>query len=48
MVRTGKAGAATDDGMTKDIAAHLRAVGSEICSDDEALQWCYHGGPVPA
>lgn len=47
MVRTGKAGAAREDGMTEDISAHLRALGREICSDDQALHWAYHGGPLP-
>ena len=47
MVRRGAAGAAIDDGMTSDIARHLRTMGAEICSDPLALQWLYEGGPVP-
>ena len=47
MVRTGKAAAARNDGMPDDISVHLRAAGSEICSDNQALDWCYNGGPLP-
>ncbi len=47
MVRTGKTGATAEDGMTPEIAQHLRAVGSQICQDDRVLQWLYEGGPQP-
>ncbi|NOT46092.1 MAG: sulfotransferase domain-containing protein [Acidobacteria bacterium] len=48
MVRKGKAGAAAEDGMTPDIARHLRDAGSRICPDETAVRWFYEGGPVPA
>lgn len=48
MVRKGKAGAASSDGMTPEIAAHLRTVGAQICPDPAAVEWCYRGGPLPA
>jgi aryl sulfotransferase len=44
MMRKGKLGAATEDGMTAGIAAHLRAVGESICQDKAAVEWLYHGG----
>ena len=30
--------------MTPEISAHLRAKGSQICSDDRVLRWLYEGG----
>jgi hypothetical protein len=47
MVRKGKAGAAHEDGMTAEISAHMRAVGSRILTDAAALRWLYEGGEVP-
>ncbi|HIE91898.1 MAG TPA: sulfotransferase domain-containing protein [Acidobacteria bacterium] len=47
MVRAGKTGAAADDGMTREISEHLRAVGSRVCSGERALRWLYEGGPLP-
>ena len=47
MIRKGRAGAARADGMTDDIARHLRAVGGEICQNPEAVDWYYSGGPLP-
>jgi len=44
MMRKGKLGAATEDGMTAGIASHLRAVGESICQDKAAVEWLYHGG----
>jgi len=46
MMRKGKAGASSEDGMTDEIAQHLRAVGSKIVRDEAALRWFYGGGPV--
>ena len=46
MMRKGKAGASREDGMTDEIAQHLRAVGSKIVRDEAALRWFYGGGPV--
>jgi len=46
MMRKGKSGAAREDGMTDEIASHLRKVGEQICSDEEALQWFYRGGAL--
>ncbi|WP_291836353.1 sulfotransferase domain-containing protein [Limimaricola sp.] len=47
MLRRGEAGKARDDGMTDEISRHLRAVGSQICPDADALDWLYNGGPLP-
>lgn len=46
MVRKGKVGAAKEDGMTDEIAAHLRTAGSHILTDEAALKWLYEGGPL--
>jgi hypothetical protein len=46
MVRKGKAGAAHEDGMTPEIANHLRAFGSHIVTDPAAMTWLYQGGRV--
>jgi aryl sulfotransferase len=48
MIRKGKAGAAHEDGMTAEIAAQLRSVGSKIVTDPVALGWLYEGGALPA
>jgi len=48
MIRKGQLGAARDDGMTDEIAAHLRAVGQAICPDEKALDWLYRGGAPAA
>jgi hypothetical protein len=47
MIRKGEAGKAHADGMTPDIARHLREVGSRICPDAAAIKWLYEGGQVP-
>ncbi len=47
MIRKGQLGAAREDGMTDEIAAHLRVVGQAICPDEQAVDWLYRGG-VPA
>jgi len=46
MVRKGKAGAAHEDGMTPEIASHLRAFGSHILTDPSAMKWFYEGGKI--
>jgi aryl sulfotransferase len=46
MIRKGRLGDAAGDGMTPEIAEHLRARGRELCPDAEALEWLYSGGPV--
>lgn len=47
MIRKGEAGKAKADGMTEEIAAKIRAVGEETCSDPAALEWFYCGGECP-
>ena len=47
MLRKGKSGAAHEDGMTPEIASHLRVVGSRIATDPAAIAWLYEGGKVP-
>lgn len=46
MIRRGVAGAAREDGMTGEIAEHIRASGSKILTDGTALTWLYQGGAV--
>lgn len=47
MIRKGEVGKAKHDGMTDDIAQHLRQVGDRICPDASAINWYYDGGDVP-
>ena len=47
MIRKGQLGAARDDGMTDEIAAHLRAVGLAMCPDEAALDWLYRAAFRP-
>lgn len=47
MIRKGEAGQAKSDGMTDDIARHLRQVGDQIFSDPAAIKWFYEGGDLP-
>lgn len=47
MIRAGEAGKARRDGMTDEIARHLRDVGGRICTDAEAVAWFYEGGSLP-
>lgn len=47
MIRKGEVGQAKSDGMTDDIARHLRQVGIQICPDEAAIKWCYEGGNLP-
>jgi hypothetical protein len=46
MVRKGKIGAAHEDGMTPEIAAHVRETGARILTDPAAMKWLYEGGPL--
>lgn len=47
MIRQGEAGRAKHDGMTDDIALHLRQIAGQICSDPAAVTWYYNGGALP-
>ncbi len=47
MLRAGEVGNARSDGMTDDIARHLRDVGGRICPDAAAIDWLYNGGALP-
>lgn len=47
MIRKGEAGQAKADGMTDEIARHLRDIGARICPDPVALDWYYRGGDLP-
>jgi hypothetical protein len=46
MIRKGETGQANADGMTDEIARHLRSVGSKICPDPDVLKWIYEGGKL--
>lgn len=47
MIRKGLSGQANTDGMTDDIARHLRLKGQQIFADKAAMNWYYHGGDLP-
>lgn len=47
MIRKGEAGSAKADGMTDEIARHLRNLGNQVCPDTAALNWFYEGGDRP-
>jgi len=47
MIRKGAVGAARADGMTDEIARHLREVGARMCPDRAAVDWLYDGGVLP-
>lgn len=47
MIRRGETGSARTDGMTDEIAQHLREAAAEICRDPRAVDWYYGGGPLP-
>ena len=47
MIRKGEVGQAKDDGMTDDIASHLRHFGSRLVHDSDAVDWYYNGGKLP-
>jgi hypothetical protein len=47
LVRKGKAGAAHEDGMTKELSAELRALGPNILTAPAPLRWLYEGGALP-
>ena len=46
MVRRGVTGKARDEGMTEELATHLREKGRAICADEAAMRWLYEGGPT--
>ncbi len=47
MIRKGEAGQSKSDGMTDEIARHLRALGTQIFPDPSAIDWYYAGGALP-
>jgi hypothetical protein len=48
MIRKGQIGASAEDGVTPQMSATIRDLGSQIVSDPQALEWCYRGGPLPS
>ena len=48
MIRKGQIGASAEDGVTPEISAMIRDLGSQVLTDPEALEWCYRGGPLPS
>jgi hypothetical protein len=46
MIRSGKIGAAQEDGMNKEIAEDILAIGRQICTDEDAINWLYQGGEI--
>jgi aryl sulfotransferase len=47
MMRKGQIGASTEDGVTPEMSAMIRDLGSQLLADPQALEWCYRGGPLP-
>jgi hypothetical protein len=47
MIRKGRIGASAEDGVTPEMSAMIRDVGSQVVTDPRALEWCYGGGPLP-
>jgi hypothetical protein len=48
MIRKGKVGASSEDGVTPEISAAIAAIGRSILPDSAAYDWCYRGGALPA
>lgn len=47
MIRKGEVGKAKSDGMTDEIAQHLRRIADQFCGSPEAVKWYYEGGALP-
>ncbi len=47
MIRKGRVGGSTDDGITSEVSARIATLGREIVADPAARAWCYSGGPLP-
>ena len=47
MIRKGKVGDSSSDGVTPEISERIAAIGRSIVPDPAALAWCYDGGPLP-
>ncbi len=47
MVRKGRIGAASEDGVTPAMSAELRTLGGEMLTDRNAMDWLYSGGALP-
>jgi aryl sulfotransferase len=48
MLRKGQVGGSAEDGITPEISATLAGIGRNLIDDEAALDWLYHGGPVPS
>jgi hypothetical protein len=47
MIRKGKLGASTEDGITEAMSETIADIGREVLDDERTLEWCYQGGTVP-
>jgi hypothetical protein len=47
MMRRGRVGTASDDGVTSEISADIARLGRDILKDDAAFEWFYRGGSLP-
>jgi hypothetical protein len=47
MIRKGDVGQSNADGMTDEIARHMREVGHRIFPNPAAIKWFYEGGELP-
>jgi aryl sulfotransferase len=43
MIRKGRIGASTEDGITPQISKTIAEIGHTILTDPQAFEWCYHG-----
>lgn len=46
MVRKGKTGATSEDGMTPEISADIHSWAEKMVNDAAARSWMFHGGPI--
>lgn len=46
MVRKGQTGAASDDGVTPEISAEIKAWSEKMVPDEAARKWLFEGGPI--
>jgi hypothetical protein len=40
-------GDSAEDGVTPELSALIRELGSQVLPDPQALEWLYRGGPLP-
>ena len=48
MIRKGQVGASAEDGVTPELSKTIAELGRQILRDEDAFEWLYRGGSVPA